>query len=158
MRSPITTSSILATAVLALTLGACSGDDTESGTTDTVAPTSTAPAVDATLVPPGPSMIVDVETAPGSRLGAESGDDDTTTDSCAGLDGRWDAGGTVTNPTESAADYRVYVTFMDGSRIVALVESAIDAVAPGATQEWTAGFEGTMSGLTCITRVEREPA
>jgi hypothetical protein len=73
------------------------------------------------------------------------------------LDGAsWMADGTVTNPTDADAKYRIYVALnVKGSTDTkALIEADVD-VAKGKTEKWSAAADVADKDLICILRVER---
>jgi hypothetical protein len=73
------------------------------------------------------------------------------------LDGAsWTADGTVTNPTDADATYRIYVALnVKGSTDTkALIEADVD-VAKGKTEKWAAAADVADKDLMCILRVER---
>jgi hypothetical protein len=112
-------------------------------TPDTVTPTSVA------------EPVIDVVNQPGE--GEYAGAlDDVSDQQCALEGGQWLATGTVTNPTDADAGYRVYVSFLDAAgETVGLVENDLEPVPPGESAEYSAGLDTATEGLQCILRVER---
>ena len=150
-----------AAAVIALALGsltACSGDDGTEPSDATAGPTAAPTTEQPEQGPTPPTMFVEVEVTPGSDLAAEGAIDDSTEPTCDQEDGTWTSAGTVTNPTTEAKSYRVYVTFMRGNQIAAIVQADAEGVEPGASAEWSARFPTAEDGLTCVISVERVAA
>lgn len=130
----------VALAAVLLTVG-CTGAEPE--------PT---PTPSATTAPP---TVTDIQDAPGSGGEFTGAVADTTVECAAGDDG-WAASGTVTNPTDGVADYRIYVSFLDaagGTRGVVQVD--VDGVAAGASQDWQTTAALPDEELSCVLRVER---
>lgn len=140
---------------------------TERSASTTVAPAAGAPttAVSATSVataPPvttTPDAVIDIDDQPGEGLFEGAADDATL--ACAAADGVWTASGTVTNSTEVAVGYRIFISFLDeAGETLALVQvdDDLDGVEPGEERDWSVSFESSSSALDCVPRVERRPA
>lgn len=68
----------------------------------------------------------------------------------------WRASGTVTNPADAPADYRIYVSFVDATgSTVALRQVDVPATEPGEPTQWEGSAELDGDGLQCVLRVER---
>ncbi|MET0303852.1 MAG: hypothetical protein ABW040_07355 [Microbacteriaceae bacterium] len=128
-------------------LAGCTGD-AEPEPTET--PTSTE-APDA--------GVTDIEDAPGTGEGLEGAKDDLELANCA-LDGdSWALDGTVTNSSDAAADYRIYLALLNGGGDTrGLVQVNVDGVEPGASEEWSTTVDLDEADLTCVPRVERYAA
>jgi hypothetical protein len=152
---------VLAVVAGALLLAGCSGGGDPVETTTIVAPTS-APtaspsATDAPLEPGNVYVDTVNSQAEGEFVGAAT---DVTEQSCDAGDGTWVGSGTLTNPTDEAVDYRVWVAFIgpDGDT-VGLVQSNADGVEGGESGGYSASMPYTEEdALTCVLRVERRAA
>ena len=81
---------------------------------------------------------------------------DITDQTCEQEADGWRVTGTATNPTSSTADYRIYISLLNGeSTTRALVESEILAVAAGATGTFDELIAMPDTDLQCVLRVER---
>ena len=70
----------------------------------------------------------------------------------------WKVNGTVRNPTQTVADYRIYTMFLDDdNELRGLLQSDVPDVAVAGTKEWTGELELDGADLTCGVRVERTP-
>ena len=75
---------------------------------------------------------------------------------CAVDGGSWSVSGKVTNPTATAVDYRIYVSFLDATNDTrGLLQVDVAAVASKADADWSGQLTLAESGLTCVLRVER---
>jgi hypothetical protein len=106
-----------------------------------------------------PGATIDVEVRPGTAddgfVGARI---DVTDEECEQDEaGGWQARGLVTNSTDADADYRIYVSFLDGADDTrGLTQADVTDLAPGDSEEWEA--ELALPGeddLRCVLRVER---
>ena len=163
--------------VAVLSLAACSSGPTSSTPTAGSDPTtnSSAPATDSSTnpssspsegsVPTGEPAsepvstdaqpVIDVVNQPGTGT-FDGAREDVTDVTCASNAGVWTSSGKVTNSTEAAASYRIYVSFLDAAgETLALMERDVDVLAAGASQDWSAEFTSSVEGLTCVLRVER---
>jgi hypothetical protein len=95
---------------------------------------------------------------PGSLRHLEGGRADVHDTSCVASGRSWKAAGKVTNPTASAVDYRIYVSFLQGDTTVGITEADPGPVASHATARWRAALPVSTAGLRCILRVERAKA
>jgi len=111
----------------------------------------------ATSVPREP--VLDVRIPPGTGSGFVGARADVSLMECEGSEGRWGAAGSVTNPTNDTADYRIYVAFLDSSGATAgLTQVDVESVRAGATTDWSGYVSLQASGLRCVVRVERTAA
>ena len=102
-----------------------------------------------------PEALIDIINQPGNGE-FEGALADADVLECATTAGRWSATGTVTNPTNTTVDYRIYVSFLDtAGETLALIETDIDELDPASTADWSAGFPSEASDLRCVLRVER---
>lgn len=102
-----------------------------------------------------PQPVVSIEHQPGTGeyIGALDDIDNLT---CQQADTGWEAFGTATNPTDTDADYRIYVSFLDNNgETLGLLETDLDRLAPGTSSEWSATLTSTPASLECVLRVER---
>ena len=153
---------VLTAAFAALALSGCTGSHNPATVTTTqmVAPTQAGATPSATATPPDPgSVYVDVNDSQGDGefVGALT---DVTASTCGADGADWVGSGTITNPTQAAANYRVWVAFIgaDGGT-AGLVQVNVDGVAPGESGDYSAPmpYAGDAS-LSCVLRVERRAA
>ena len=104
------------------------------------------------------SLVTATKHTPGSLRELVGGRADVHDTSCTTADGTWKAAGKVTNPTATAASYRIYVSFLQGDTTVGITEADRGPVAPHATTAWAAEVRVPTPGLRCILRVERADA
>jgi hypothetical protein len=155
---------LAATALVVFT--GCSNDNgvsvtTGDGSTSTRASTTTTAAPETTVPTPSTqaNAVIEVTDQPGE--GEFDGALDDVTSECTAGDGAWTASGSVTNPTDAAASYRIFVSYLDpAGETLALVQSGDDltAVGAGESREWSAAFISDIADLRCVLRVERRPA
>lgn len=146
---PFRFAAIFAITTSALLLAGCTG-------TPDAAPSTDAPSVGTTTLPPQPEQYVNFEVHPGSAEdGFVGAKDDVEVSTCEEKDGSWAFGGTVTNPTDAVQSYRIYVTVKDAANATkALVQVNANDVEAGTSTEWS-GTAPVTGDLTCSTRVER---
>lgn len=134
------------TAVLGtLALAGCASDPEPE---PTPTPTATADAQ-------AQEAVIDVTDAPGTGEGFAGAVADTTV-TCDAGDGTWDVSGVVTNPTDAPADYRIYVSLLNGAGDTrALTQVDVPDVAPAAPTDWSTSVELDEPDLSCVLRVER---
>lgn len=85
---------------------------------------------------------------------------DVTASTCGADGADWVGSGTVTNPTQAAANYRVWVAFIgaDGGT-AGLVQVNVDGIAAGAAGDFSAPMPyAGEDALSCVLRVERRVA
>lgn len=132
---------------------------TAASTTVTTASASSSRSSTAPVSTSVPDAVIDIDNQPGE--GEFEGALDDVVFECAGSDGAWSASGTVTNSTDAAAGYRIFISFLDDAgETVALLEAAddLDGLEPGEARDWAVSFDSAAASLTCVPRVERRPA
>jgi hypothetical protein len=103
--------------------------------------------------------VTDIQDAPGSGEGLVGALADAETETCEAGDGAWISSGTVTNPTDAPANYRIYVSLLTGDNDTRGVQQVnVDGVEPEATADWESSIEVDDEDLTCVLRVERYAA
>jgi len=132
-----------AAVVAILALGACSGsDDKKPSATTTTSKTK-------------PTVVTKTANAPATSnyVGARK---DVTNIACK-QDGKlWKVSGTVTNPTNATANYRIFTSFLDqANETRGLLQTDVPSVAPHEAKEWSGELELDATGLHCGLRVER---
>lgn len=145
------------TAVLVIgALAGCTGGD-QPAKTSTPKPTKSASAA----ADPG---ITQIEHPAGSGTDGKGGGivgakDDTKVTACEPSGDAWKVAGTVTNSSDAAADYRLYVSLLNKSNDTrALVEVDVNGVAAGAKKSWSKDIGTKDENLTCVIRTERYAA
>ncbi|PJJ73530.1 hypothetical protein CLV46_3123 [Diaminobutyricimonas aerilata] len=135
---------------LALVLTGCTASGTEKPK-----PTPSATETEQAEAP----GITEVTDPPGTGENLVGALSDTAVTSCELADGTWNVVGTVTNPTDAPADYRIYVSLLNPeSDTRALKQVDVPGVEAGATADWQTSVELADEGLTCVLRVERYTA
>jgi hypothetical protein len=130
-----------------------------SGCTPTVDQTKPSPTSSNTTPPDAPPSVTEIIDTPGSGEGFVGALADSAVSNCALADGTWKVDGTVTNPTEEPANYRIYVSLLNASgETRALQQVNVDEVDAAATSNWTATVQVADEGLNCVLRVERYTA
>ncbi len=75
---------------------------------------------------------------------------------CEAEGSEWVATGQVTNPTDAAATYRIFISFLDADRdTVGVVQTTVDDVPSGEPVDWSARLDLSSDDLECVLRVER---
>jgi len=149
-RSRLLIASLVAGIAMA-TLAGCTPAKVDKGT-----PKPTPSATATAEKPPG---ITDVTDTPGSGEGLVGALADSKVTACALSDGAWNITGTVTNPSDTAANYRIYVSLLDGAGGTrALQQVDVDRVKASATSDWKTSIPTKEDGLNCVLRVERYAA
>ena len=135
---------VLSAAVLLL-LGSCSKDD--GGNDDTSSTSST--------VTTKPAVVTKASDAPRTEnyVGARK----DVTDLTCKQDGKvWRVSGKVTNPTNAAADYRIFTSLLDkANETRGLLQADVKALAPKEAKPWSSDVELDADDLQCVLRVER---
>lgn len=149
-----TLTAALAGVLLTFGLVGCTGgtDDADPSPSASASPSPSASADEA----PG---ITDITDTPGSGEGLVGALADSAVTTCEAADGGWTVAGTVTNPTDAPALYRIYVSLLDaagGTR--ALTQVDVPDAEPAAATEWSTTIDLADEGLTCVLRVERYAA
>ena len=102
-----------------------------------------------------PAVVQDVSDSPRTTdyVGAR---DEVTGITCVQDGDVWRVSGTVTNPTEAAADYRIFIAFLDGTNETrGLLQTDINDVVAGESKDWNGELAIDADDLTCGLRVER---
>jgi PBP1b-binding outer membrane lipoprotein LpoB len=104
--------------------------------------------------------LTDVKQAPGTGTDFTGALADTKVQHCDPKGDGWTVDGTVKNPTDSAADYRIYVSLLNASGDTrALVEVDSTGVDAGASKDWSVDIPAKdEKNLSCVLRVERYAA
>lgn len=98
---------------------------------------------------------VEITDQQGSVQGFVGALEDSAIDSCEATEDGWTSAGTVTNPTDVAQSYRIYVAFNENRDTRGLVQIDLDSVAPGSEQSWEVEAPVPGVNLSCVLRVER---
>lgn len=98
---------------------------------------------------------VDLTDQQGSVDGYVGALEDAQLDRCEATNDGWASAGTVTNPTDSAQSYRLYIAFNKNRDTRGLAQIDLEAVAAGSTEDWQVEAPITGEDLTCVLRVER---
>ena len=141
----------LAAAAL-MVLAGCTGqsDDAKPNPSDSPSPSASE------TTQPG---ITDITDTPGSGEGLVGALADSTVSTCALADGAWNVVGSVKNPTEDTADYRIYVSLLSAAGDTrALQQVDVDGVDAGDSADWSTTIPVADDGLSCVLRVERYTA
>lgn len=102
------------------------------------------------------AAVTEITDTPGSVEGYVGAAADAEQRSCELVDGGWDVAGIVTNPTDEAQHYRIYVSLQDGDQQTrGLTQVDLERVEPGAEAEWSTRVAVADEGLSCLLRVER---
>jgi hypothetical protein len=128
-----------------LTFAACSKDD-DGGDEDSTATTT---------VSTKPAVVTKASDAPRTAdyIGARK---DVSKLTCKDDGKVWRVTGTVTNPTDAPADYRIFTSLLDGtSETRGLLQTDVKAIPPHAEKEWNGELELDADDLKCVLRVER---
>jgi hypothetical protein len=127
-----------------------------AGCTTTPKPHPTPTATKSAAAKPG---ITDVKQAPGTGDGFTGALADSKVTHCDPKGSGWTVDGTVTNSSDAAVDYRIYVSLLNaGGDTRALVEVDSQGVDAGKSKDWTVDIPSPDKDLQCVLRVERYPA
>jgi hypothetical protein len=138
---------------IALSAAACSGSDsTKSLSEQRTAAKSKAST--STSLP----FESDSQHTPGTLADFVGAKGDAHDVKCARQGAYWNATGKLTNPTQQAVKYRVYISFMSGDTTVGLTEFNSGRVAPKGTDVFHTGVKVQGTDLQCVLRVERADA
>ncbi|MFA7498832.1 MAG: hypothetical protein WCY76_09100 [Leucobacter sp.] len=99
--------------------------------------------------------LVDIADQPGSVDGFAGALEDVVVETCEAQGAGWFASGTVTNPTDTAQSYRLYVAFSENRDTIGLVQVDVPEVAAGESATWDAEAQVAGEGIDCALRVER---
>lgn len=103
--------------------------------------------------------VTDIVDTPGSGEGLAGALADAEVKKCELVDDHWEVSGTVTNSSEGAASYRIYVSLLtEGGDTRSLTQVNVDAIDGGAETEWSTTVALDEKDLTCVLRVERYAA
>lgn len=148
--SPRSRLALLATGTVlaAVALTGCTAGDGDGEATPTPTATEAAEVPDA--------AVTEITDTPGSVEGYVGAAADAEQRTCELADGAWTVDGTVTNPTDAAQHYRLYVSLQDGDQQTrGLTQVDVERVEPGASAEWSTSVAVPDEGLSCLLRVER---
>jgi hypothetical protein len=137
--------------LLLLVLGACSDDDGGGGDQS-----SAEEGDDATATTGGGQTVMSIDVAPGTSASFVGARADVSELECERDDEGWQVGGTVTNPTDESASYRIYVSFLNAQNETrGLLQVDVDDVGGGDAERWEGRLDLEDEGLQCQLRVER---
>jgi uncharacterized repeat protein (TIGR01451 family)/LPXTG-motif cell wall-anchored protein len=153
--------------LLGSSCGASSGRPTGSaGSVTTTSSDASGPASTSTSAASGapggpattarPATVISIVVQPNTAAGFVGARADVSGLSCAATGALWAARGLVTNPTDHAVSYRIYVSLLDethGTR--AVFEVDVDRVEANASRTWEGRVALGATGLSCVLRVER---
>lgn len=145
-----TASKGVAAAGIAVALGLVLAGCTDSAPEPKPTPTATEQAE---------AGITDIVDTPGSGEGLAGALADAEVKKCELVDDHWEVSGTVTNSSEGAASYRIYVSLLtEGGDTRSLTQVNVDPTDPGASAEWSTTVAVQDETLDCVLRVERYAA
>lgn len=140
----------MAVAGLAVALGLILAGCTDAAPEPTPTPTATEAAE---------AGVTDIVDTPGSGEGLAGALADAEVTQCELVDDHWEVAGTVTNSSEGAASYRIYVSLLnEGGDTRSLTQVNVDPTDPGASADWSATVDVQDETLDCVLRVERYAA
>lgn len=132
---------------LGLVLSGCTGD---AAPKPTPSPTASEQAE---------AGITDIVDAPGSGEGLVGALSDVEVTKCELAGEQWDVAGTVTNSSDAAASYRIYVSLLtEGGDTRSLTQVNVDPIDAAASADWETSVAVQDETLDCVLRVERYPA
>lgn len=100
--------------------------------------------------------VTDIVDTPGSGEGLAGALADAEVKQCELVDDHWEVSGTVTNSSEGAASYRIYVSLLtEGGDTRSLTQVNVDPTDPGASADWATTVAVQDESLDCVLRVER---
>nr|WP_201469815.1 hypothetical protein [Microbacterium hydrocarbonoxydans] len=103
--------------------------------------------------------VTDIVDTPGSGEGLVGALADAEVKKCERVDDQWEISGTVTNSSEAAASYRIYVSLLtEGGDTRSLTQVNVDPTDPGASADWATTVAVQDETLDCVLRVERYAA
>ncbi|WP_197491792.1 hypothetical protein [Microbacterium sp. H83] len=130
---------------LGLALAGCTDGGPEPSPTPTATETEAAEA-----------GVTDIVDTPGSGEGLVGALADAEVTTCELSDDHWEVAGTVTNSSDAAASYRIYVSLLtEGGDTRSLTQVNVDPTDPGASAEWATTVAVQDEALDCVLRVER---
>ena len=101
---------------------------------------------------------IQVSTPPGSVKGYVGARKDVTGLTCTASANSVTAAGKVTNSTDTAQNYRIYISILSGSKTLGLKEVDVSNLAGKASKDWTSTQQVTVKNPQCVLRVERNDA
>jgi len=132
---------------IAVTLGLVLAGCTDSAPEPKPTPTATEQAE---------AGITDIQDTPGSGEGLEGALADAEVKTCKLSGDHWEVAGTVTNSSEAAASYRIYVSLLtEGGDTRSLTQVDVDPIDAGASADWKTSVDVQDEALDCVLRVER---
>ncbi|KQR45616.1 hypothetical protein ASF87_15195 [Microbacterium sp. Leaf161] len=103
--------------------------------------------------------ITDIVDTPGAGEGLAGALADAEVKKCELVDDHWEVSGTVTNSSDGAASYRIYVSLLtEGGDTRSLTQVNVDPTDPGASADWSTTVAVQDESLDCVLRVERYAA
>lgn len=104
----------------------------------------------------GPGPVISVSQDPGTAAFFEGALSDTTVTECDAVDNGWTVKGTVRNPLDTAASYRIYVSFLQPDGTTAgLLQIDVPTLDVGASVDWAGMLPIDGESINCVLRVER---
>lgn len=101
------------------------------------------------------AKVIEITDQPGSLDDFVGALEDAEIQTCSTNGDGLNATGTVTNPEQSTQNYRIYLSALDGSDTVGLVQIDVADVPAGESADWNARVELGQEDLDCVLRVER---
>ena len=101
------------------------------------------------------AKVIEITDQPGSLDDFVGALEDAEIQTCSTNGDGLNATGTVTNPEQSAQNYRIHLSALDGSDTVGLVQIDVADVPAGESADWNAQVELGLEDLDCVLRVER---
>jgi hypothetical protein len=98
---------------------------------------------------------VDIQDQPGTADDFVGARKDATIDTCQVTDGKLAVKGTVTNPADSAQQYRIYVSAIDGDDTVGVAQVDVKDVKSSDSADWETNMPVNTDTVKCVLRVER---
>lgn len=134
-------------ASIAVAVGLVLAGCTDSGPTPSPSPTTSDQAQ---------TSVTDIVDTPGSGAGLEGALADAEVKTCELAGEEWQVAGTVTNSTDAAASYRIYVSLLTpGGDTRSLTQVDVDPIDAGASADWETTVAVQDETLDCVLRVER---
>lgn len=131
------------TVALGLALAGC----TDSAPDPKPTPTATAQAE---------AGVTDITDTPGSGEGLVGALADAEVKTCKLEGDHWEVAGSVTNSSDAAASYRIYVSLLaEGGDTRSLTQVDVESIDAGASADWQTSVTVDDKDLDCVLRVER---
>ncbi|MGJ0388250.1 hypothetical protein [Microbacterium sp. CGR1] len=100
--------------------------------------------------------VTDITDTPGSGEGLEGALSDAEVKTCELAGDHWEVAGSVTNSSEAAASYRIYVSLLtEGGDTRSLTQVDVASIDAGASADWATSVAVEDEALDCVLRVER---